>query len=79
MVMQGIVCVRGGANGCHAYADIAADDGSRFPSNVHIRPREDTALIMFSSGTTGLPKGVMLTHYNLVMNNIQRLYVSFVI
>ncbi|KAL6429826.1 hypothetical protein ACFW04_007596 [Cataglyphis niger] len=28
----------------------------------------DTAVIPFSSGTTGLPKGVMLTHRNLVSN-----------
>ncbi|KAL3875048.1 hypothetical protein ACJMK2_037987 [Sinanodonta woodiana] len=32
----------------------------------HIDPKKHTALLPFSSGTTGLPKGVELTHYNLV-------------
>jgi acyl-CoA synthetase (AMP-forming)/AMP-acid ligase II len=34
--------------------------------SVEINPREDIAALPYSSGTTGLPKGVMLTHYNLV-------------
>jgi acyl-CoA synthetase (AMP-forming)/AMP-acid ligase II len=29
-------------------------------------PRTDVAMLPYSSGTTGLPKGVMLTHWNLV-------------
>jgi acyl-CoA synthetase (AMP-forming)/AMP-acid ligase II len=33
---------------------------------VEINPCEDIAALPYSSGTTGLPKGVMLTHYNLV-------------
>jgi len=38
---------------------------------VVINPREDLAALPYSSGTTGLPKGVMLTHYNLVANLLQ--------
>lgn len=28
----------------------------------------DVALIVYSSGTTSMPKGVMMTHYNCVSN-----------
>ena len=38
---------------------------------VQIDPREDLVALPYSSGTTGLPKGVMLTHYNIVANLTQ--------
>lgn len=33
---------------------------------IHFDPKDDLALVPYSSGTTGLPKAVMLTHRNLV-------------
>src|SRR5699024_1946886 len=35
---------------------------------VEINPREDVALIQYTGGTTWHPKGVILTHFNLVAN-----------
>ena len=32
---------------------------------------EDTAAILFTSGTTAMPKGVMLSHYNLVNSSLE--------
>lgn len=39
--------------------------------DVEIDPHEDLAVLPYSSGTTGLPKGVELTHYNVVANGEQ--------
>ncbi|TCI31559.1 long-chain fatty acid--CoA ligase [Exiguobacterium sp. SL-10] len=35
---------------------------------VSIEPKEDVAVLQYTGGTTGLPKGVMLTHFNLTAN-----------
>lgn len=35
---------------------------------VEIHPKEDLALLQYTGGTTGFPKGVMLTHFNLSSN-----------
>lgn len=39
-----------------------------------IDAREDLAAIQYTGGTTGQPKGVMLTHFNLVANALQTFY-----
>ncbi|XP_045602015.1 uncharacterized protein [Procambarus clarkii] len=57
--------------------DLLKDDGTAFPHNVQINPQEDMVTLPYSSGTTGLPKGVMLTHYNLVANLRQIVHDGF--
>ncbi|WP_281884870.1 long-chain fatty acid--CoA ligase [Paenibacillus sp. YYML68] len=41
------------------------------PIIVEVDAEHDLALIQYTGGTTGVAKGVMLTHYNLVANTIQ--------
>ncbi|MGB8779187.1 MAG: long-chain fatty acid--CoA ligase [Candidatus Bathyarchaeia archaeon] len=38
------------------------------PPKVDINPKEDLAVLQYTGGTTGIPKGAMLTHMNLVSN-----------
>lgn len=61
------VFVVGKTEGCLSLSELFKDDGSMY-NTVNILPKEDVAVMPFSSGTTGFPKGVLLTHYNLIAN-----------
>jgi long-chain acyl-CoA synthetase len=41
------------------------------PPKVEINAREDIAALPYTGGTTGLPKGAILTHYNLLACQMQ--------
>ncbi len=66
-----VVSLDGGA-GAAALADLLHD--GPVPS-VALDPARDLAALPYSSGTTGFPKGVMLSHRNLVANAAQFLAV----
>jgi len=59
-------------DGAEGYASLRDLLTSQAPSpQVKINAAEDLVTLPYSSGTTGLPKGVMLTHRNLVANVAQ--------
>lgn len=53
----------------HDFRDLAATANGTLPP-VTIDPMTDLAALPYTGGTTGNPKGVMLTHYNLISAQI---------
>lgn len=49
-----------------AFSALIANDGNYKRHNI--RPDQDVALLQYTGGTTGTPKGAMLTHQNLTAN-----------
>ena len=68
------VFVLGEAENCTPYAALLQNDGNM--PEVDIDPEKDLVVLPYSSGTTGLSKGVMLTHRNLVANMVLALSVN---
>ena len=63
------IYVFGTAEGARPYSELL--DAPPTPPKIAIDPKNDVVVLPYSSGTTGLPKGVMLTHHNLVANLCQ--------
>ena len=68
--LRRVFTTRGQAPGCSDFSELLV------PSSSPLTPptgdtREILAALPYSSGTTGLPKGVMLSHFNLVSNAYQ--------
>ena len=59
------IFVFGEADGATPFASLMT--GAEPPA-VEIDPQSDLVALPYSSGTTGMPKGVMLTHCNMVAN-----------
>ena len=68
--LQRVYTTRKPASGAEPFGNLLRTISSTFPQPQN--PSKQTlAALPYSSGTTGLPKGVMLSHYNLVSNVYQ--------
>ncbi len=54
----------------HRFMDLIKR-GSSAEIPLDVEPKKDVALLQYTGGTTGLAKGVILTHYNLTVNTQQ--------
>jgi len=59
-----------GLKGMHELKDLMAQASPQRPE-VEIDPSQDLAVFQYTGGTTGVSKGTMLTHSNLVSNVVQ--------
>jgi acyl-CoA synthetase (AMP-forming)/AMP-acid ligase II len=72
VILQEIL-VLGSSDGYRPFSQLLQTAETDLP-DMRINPDKDAALIPYSSGTTGLPKGVILTHKNLVAELCQLRY-----
>lgn len=49
------------------FDSILAEEGAK-PAPVAVDPARDIALLQYTGGTTGIPKGAALTHHNVAVN-----------
>lgn len=71
-VLKNVITVESENSGCYTWEDalklaetVDASEVEKMRMKVH---KNDVCNMQYTSGTTGFPKGVMLTHYNVVNN-----------
>ncbi|KAK3578369.1 hypothetical protein CHS0354_025464 [Potamilus streckersoni] len=62
------VVVFGQADNCESYETLLQNKGEQITTGVDLDPQKTPAILLSSSGTTGLSKIVQLSHSNIVVN-----------
>ena len=70
--LQQVIVIGGTAGQNSRTFEDLANSGLGSSPSIELNAGEDVVVLPYSSGTTGLPKGVMLTHSNLT-SNVQQL------
>jgi long-chain acyl-CoA synthetase len=58
-------------DGALSFKELIESAGDAKPPRVEIDAKEDIAILQYTGGTTGVPKGAMITHYNAFANVLQ--------
>ncbi len=71
-VLKNVITVESKQKGCYSWEEAVAKASDVSQNEVEKRraqiDKHDVCNMQYTSGTTGFPKGVMLTHYNVVNN-----------
>lgn len=63
-----IALERAEGSGCILFSDLIESNLGKMFSAPRLNVREDLVMLLYTSGTTGVPKGVMITHYQAIRN-----------